>query len=216
MSTDRLTIYNGALRECEERKLASLTEDREPRRLLDDAWSAGKGMIAFALAAKQWRFGRRSVQLDYDTAVDPAYGRRYAFAQPDDYIRTCKLCSDERMDVPFLDYEVEAGYWYADVEPLYLSYISTDTNYGGDLTLWPPAFVLWVETHLASLIAPRLVGVEKANRLIKLASMRLKEAASVDAMEDPTKFPPPGSFVLSRGGQRSVYRDRGPRGRLIG
>lgn len=215
MSTDRLSIFNGALRECEERKLASLTENREPRRLLDDAWTSGKGIIAFALAAKQWRFGRRSVELTPDIAVEPAFGRTHAFAQPDDYIRTCKLCSDERMNLPFLDYEVEAGYWFADVEPLYLSYISTDGNYGGDLSLWPPAFVLWVETHLASLIAPRLIGVDKANRLIKLAAMRLKDAASVDAMEDPTKFPPPGSFVLSRRGGR-LSRDRGPRNRLIG
>jgi hypothetical protein len=215
MSTDRLSIYNGALRECEERKLASLTEKREPRRLLDDAWTSGKGIIAFALAAKQWRFGRRSVELTPEIAVEPAFGRTHAFAQPDDYIRTCKLCSDERMNLPFLDYEVEAGYWFADVEPLYLSYISTDGNYGGDLSLWPPAFVLWVETHLASLIAPRLIGVDKANRLIKLAAMRLKDAASVDAMEDPTKFPPPGSFVLSRRGGR-LSRDRGPRNRLIG
>jgi hypothetical protein len=215
VTTDRLTIYNGALRECEERKLASLSENREPRRLLDDAWNAGKGLIVFALAAKQWRFGRRSVELTPDTAVEPAFGRTHAFAQPDDYIRACKFCSDERMNLPFLDYEVEAGYWYADVEPLYLSYISSDTSYGGDLSLWPPAFVLWVETHLASLIAPRLIGVEKANRLIKLAAMRLKDAASVDAMEDPTKFPPPGSFVLSRRGGR-LSRERGPRNRLIG
>lgn len=214
--TDRLSIFNGALRECEERKLASLSENREPRRLLDDVWSAGKGMVAFALAAKQWRFGRRSVELESDAGIEPAFGRSNAFAQPDDYVRTCKLCSDERMETPLLDYEFEAGYWYADIDPLYLSYISTDTDYGGDLTLWPPAFVLWVETHMASLIAPRLVGVEKANRLVKLAAMRLKDAASVDAMEDPTKFSPPGSLVLSRGGTRSVYRDRGPRSRLIG
>lgn len=213
--TDRLAIYNGALRECGERKLASLTENREPRRLLDDAWTAGKGMVAFALAAKQWRFGRRSVELEPDTDIEPAFGRANAYAEPEDFARTCKLCSDERMEVPLLDYEVEAGYWFTDIEPIYLSYISTDEDYGGDLSKWPPAFVLWVETHLASLIAPRLIGEEKANRLIKLATLRLKDAASVDAMEDPTKFPPPGSFVRARmGGRRSL--ERGPRNRLIG
>lgn len=214
--TDRLAIYNGALRECGERKLASLTENREPRRMLDDAWTAGKGMVAFALGAKQWRFGRRSVELEPDAGIEASFGRANAYPLPDDHVRTCKLCSDERMEVPLLDYEVEAGYWFTDAETLYVSYISTDTDYGGNLTLWPPAFVLWVETHLASLIAPRLIGEDKANRLIKLAAMRLKEAASVDAMEDPTKFPPPGSFVLSRRGHRSPYRDRGPRSRLIG
>jgi hypothetical protein len=217
VATDRLGLYNGALRECGERRLASLSENREPRRVLDDIWNGGQGIVVFALQAKQWRFGRRLVEMTPETAIEPTFGRLNAYAVPDDWARTCKLCQDERMEVPLLDYEVEAGFWYTDLNPIYLSYISTDENYGGNMTLWPPNFVLWVETHMASLLAPRLMGSEeKTNRLIKLATMRLKEAASTDAMEDPTKFPPPGSFVMARRGNRSGYRDRGPRGRLIG
>ncbi len=39
--TTKLQIFNGALRMCGERKLASLSEDRQPRRLLDDEWADG-------------------------------------------------------------------------------------------------------------------------------------------------------------------------------
>jgi hypothetical protein len=217
--TDRLSLYNGALRECQERRLASLAENREPRRLLDDVWNAGDGILRFVLQAKQWNFARRTVELAADTAVEPAFGYTFAFAQPDDFLRTCRLCSDERLIVPLLDYQVEAGYWYADIEPIYLTYVSNDTDYGGDYAKWPPNFVLWVETHMASLIAGRLTGSDsKRNDLLKLAEMRLKKAASTDAMEGPTEFPPEGSWVRSRRGGSGLRRrdDRGSRSRLIG
>lgn len=210
----RLGLYNGALREVQERKLASLTENREPRRLLDDVWN--DDFVNFVLQQKQWRFGRRSVELSPEAAIVPAFGYQNAFAIPSDFVRTCAFCSDEFMRVPLLDYQIEAGYWYADVDPIYLSYISNDAAYGGDLTLWPPNFVLYAETHMASLIAGRLTGNKTdRNDLLKLAAIRLKEAASTDAMESPTAFPPMGTFVRARlGGSSSL--DRGSRSRLIG
>lgn len=216
MTTTRLTLYNGALRECQERELASLSENREPRRLLDGVWTGGMGLVSFVLQQKQWRFGRRSVELSPEPAIEPSFGRANAFAQPTDFVRTCKFCSDERMDVPLLDYEIEAGYWYSDVDTIYLSYISNDADYGGDLTLWPPNFVLYVETHMASLIAGRLTGNKTdRNDLLKLAAIRLKEAAATDAMESPTEFPPMGTFARARLGGMS-RGDRGSRSRLIG
>jgi hypothetical protein len=63
MAVSRLSIYNGALRECQERKLASLSEDREPRRVLDDVWNDGDGLLRFVLRQKQWRFARRTVEI---------------------------------------------------------------------------------------------------------------------------------------------------------
>lgn len=213
----RLELYNGALRECGERKLASLTENREPRRLLDGIWQAGEGVVKYVLQRKQWRFGRRSVELTYDEAIEPAFGYSYAFAMPDDAMRTCGVWSDERMNSPLLEYHIEGRYWYADVDPIYVTFVSSDTDYGGDLTIWPPNFVLYVETHMASLIAHRLTG-SKSNRndLLKLAQIRLKEAANSDAMESPTTFPPAGSWVRARAGGRRSFADRGSRSRLIG
>jgi len=216
--TDRLSLYNGALRECQERKLASLSENREPRRLLDDVWNAGDGILRYVLQAKQWNFGRRTIELAADTAVEPAFGYTYAFAQPDDFLRTCKLCDDERMKSPLLDYQVENGYWYADIDPIYLTYTSNDADYGADYSKWPPNFTLWVETHMASLVVGSITGAKTdRNDLLKLAKMRLQTAASTDAMEGPTEFPPTGSWVRSRRGRFNSRRDdRGSRSRLIG
>lgn len=215
MSVSRLSIYNGALRECQERRLASLSEEREPRRLLDDVWNDGDGLLRFVLNAKQWRFARRTVELTPDEDITPSFGYEHAYSQPTDFVRTCALCSDEYLKVPLLNYQYESSYWYTDENPIYLSYVSDSTDYGGDLTKWPANFVLWVETHLASMIAGRLTG-SKANRndLIKLAKMRLKTAANTDAMEGPTQFPPVGSFVRARAGRGNL--ERGSRTRLIG
>lgn len=218
--TDRLSLYNGALRECQERRLASLSENREPRRLLDDVWQAGDGIVKYVLQRKQWRFARRTVEIAANPSMDPAFGYQYAFSFPEDWERTCAVCQDEYLEAPLLRYHVEVGkYWYADIDPIYVSYVSSDADYGGDLSNWPPNFVLYVETHMASLIAGRLTG-SKANRndLIKLAKMRLKEAANTDAMEESTKFPPSpqGTFVSARLGGRGSRLDRGSRSRLIG
>lgn len=217
MAINRLSIYNGALRECEERRLASLSENREPRRVLDDVWNDGVGLVRYVLQAKEWRFGRRAVELQSSASVEPSFGFTYAFEKPEDFVRTCKMCSDERHKVPHLDYEVDNAFWYSDIDPLYVTYISSDADYGGDFSTWPPNFVLWVETHLASLIVGRLTG-SKANRndLIKLAEMRLKKAASTDAMEDATQFAPEGAWVRARRGGMANRYDRGSRSRLIG
>jgi hypothetical protein len=217
MAVSRLSIYQGALRECQERKLGSLSEDCESRRLLDDVWNDGDGLLRFVLRQKQWRFARRSVEIASEASIEPAFGYQYAFAQPSDFVRTTKICSDERLQLPILDYDVEAGYWYCDIDPMYVSYVSDDADYGGNLSGWPPDFVLYVETHLAAQIAGRLTGAKSdRNDLLKLAKIRLNEAVSADAMEGPTVFPPVGSWVRSRGGRRDSRLDRGSRSRLIG
>lgn len=217
MAVDRLSIYNGALRECQDRKLGSLTEDREPRRVLDDVWNDGEGLLRFVLRQKQWRFGRRTVEIASEASITASFGYQYTFVQPDDFVRTCKFCSDERLQVPITDYDVEAGYWYCDIDPIFVSYVSDDADYGGNLSAWPPDFVLYVETHLAAQIVGRLTGAKSdRNDLLKLAKIRLNEAVSVEAMEGPTVFPPVGTFVRSRGGFRRSKLDRGSRSRLIG
>lgn len=210
----RLGIYNGALRECQDRKLSSLSEDREPRHVLDDIWN--DGLVDFVLRMKQWRFARRTVSITADSSIDPSFGYANAFAFPSDLVRTIAVCHDEYLRSPLLEYQVENQYWYADIDPLYVGYISNHADYGGDLTTWPPDFTLYVETHMASLAVGRLTGAKAdRNDLLKLADIRLKIAASRDAMESPTQFSPRGSWASSRMGRRSNY-DRGYRSRLTG
>lgn len=215
MTTTKLSIYNGALLEIGERELASLSENREPRRLLDRVWD--NGALDFCLNAGQWRFARRSVELSRDTDISPSFGYQYGFSIPSDFIRTCAVCSDQYFNVPLLQYSQEQRYWFADIDPLYVSYVSNGASYGGDLTIWPMEFVRYVEAYLAGMIANKLTqNREEWTRLHKLAKLRLTEAKSGNAMEGPTALLPVGSWVAARAGRGGSRLDRGSRSALTG
>lgn len=210
----RLGLYNASLIECKERKLASLTEECEARRVLDDVWNGD--FVNDLLSEGQWRFATRSVEMEPEDAVEAQFGFQNAYAIPTDHVRTTALCQDERFNTPLLDYQVETGFWYADIDPIFVSYVSNDVDFGNDLSKWPPAFRRLAELQLAYRIQPRLTGSNvDREMLLKLAKRAQTEAKSLDASESPTRFSPPGRWVLSRLGSRSTF-DRGSRNRLIG
>lgn len=212
--TTRLGLYNAALLECQERDLASLSEECTARRALDAVWDGG--FINSILADGQWRFATRSGEMEPDVSVDVLFGYENAYEIPSDHVRTIAVCQDERFEIPLLSYQVEAGFWYADLNPIFISYVSNDQDFGGDLSKWPAAFQRMAELDLAYRVHPRLTGstADRAAIAKDLKRARL-EAKSFEAMESPTRFSPPGRFVLSRLGSRSTF-DRGTRARLIG
>lgn len=211
----RLGIYNGALRVCGERRLATLNENREPRRLLDDVWTGGG--LDRCLEAGQWNFAMRSVQIDYDPAEDPQFGLAYAFTKPDDWIRTCGFCSDERFEVPYRAYKDEVGFWYADITPIYVRYVSNDAAFGGDLTKYPGTYQEFVECWFARQIIRKLTSdKEKVAEVKKELKDARRDALAKDAMNDSTQIPFRGSWTRSRSGGRTPWRDGGNRGSLIG
>src|SRR5258708_823139 len=121
--TDKLSLYNGALTEfLGERKLANLTENREPRRVLDEIWDGGA--LRYCLEQGLWNFAMRTIQLTYSPSVEPDFGFRYAFDKPTDWVRTAALCVDEFFRCPLLQYNDEAGFWFADIDTIYVRYIS--------------------------------------------------------------------------------------------
>lgn len=206
--SDRLSLYNGALRLCKERKLISLSENREPRRLLDDAWGDGStiGAVKHCLQLGQWTFAMRSVRVDASPSVEPPFGYRYAFDQPTDMVKVAALCSDPQFDQPLLRYTDERHYWFADLETIYARFVSNDAQYGADLSLWPESFGKLVEAYLAQEIVGNLTqGEAQYERVGKVFNTALKSAQSLDAMNSPTKFTPPGSWEVARraGGSRN-------------
>lgn len=214
MSTTRLKIYNSALTICGERHIADLTEDREPRRLLDHVWD--NDGIEACLEMGQWKFAMRSVRIDYDADVTPDYGFRRAFSKPSDWVLTSGFCYDEYFDTPITRYVDETGYWYSDVDEIYVRYVSNDSTYGGDLSLYPATYTDFVAAHFASKIIMKLTSDEnKRDSVLKWEDKKLKIAKNKDAMAGPQKFPAPGNFVSSRS-RLGGRRDRGSRGRLIG
>lgn len=202
--TDKLSLYNGALRLCKQRRLASVSEAREPRYLLDDAWGDGgttSGSVKKCLEAGQWTFATRTVQIDYSPSITPSFGLRYAFDKPTDIVKVAAICSDPYFNQPLLDYADEGDYWYSDLQTIYVKWVSNGATWGLDMARWPEVFVKFVEAELAAEIVGNLTQGDGLEADIhKKREMAEREAKAFDAMNKPTRFPPPGSWAQARHG----------------
>lgn len=209
----QLSLYNEALRLIGERRLASISENREPRRVLDDVWN--DGAIDYCLEQGQWNFAMRAIMITKSTTTIPTFGYTNAFDKPSDFVNTAGVCSDEFFNVPVTEMVEEVGFWFSNLDTLYIRYVSNANNYGSDLTLWPASFTKYVAAYLASEIVWTLTqDPNKQKIILSLMARRLLDARSQDAMGDPTAFTPEGGWSASRRGRNR--RDRGKRGQLIG
>lgn len=191
----KLERYNGALLILGDRKLSSLTENREPRRALDDAWDT---TVSFCLESGFWNYAMRSVQIDSSASVTPTFGYQFAFPKPSDFIRMYKQSANPVLDPPLLDIVDEPNYWYANVDPLYVKYVSSSTAYGMDMSLWPATFSEYVEQRLALKTCKRITGKDPPDDLIKAEKKARMDARAKDAMNEPPGFPPTGTWVRAR------------------
>lgn len=212
MTTSRLTLYNGALRILGDTKLASLTEAKEARYLLDDVWD--DGAVDYCLEQGLWNFAIRSAEMTSDPSIEPDFGFSLAYEKSTDWVRTAAVTSDPYFQcvVTADGYRDEAGYLWTDIAPLYMSWVSNDAAYGNDMSMWPKTFVKFVEYDLAFEICPRMKQAEnKLDRVEKAMMRTLTDARSKDAMNNGPQRRPGGSWSrMRRGG------DRGSRSRLIG
>jgi hypothetical protein len=215
--TTQLTLYNDALLLCGERFLASLSEEREPRRLLDQVWSSGG--VKACLEMGQWNFAMRTVQIDYDPSIEPSFGYNRAFQKPNDWVLTSGLCADEFFRVPLTRYWDEAGFWYSDLDTLYVRFVSNDANYGGNLNEWPDSFREYVAEYFASKIILKLSNAQQGlDDSMKRLKKKLLTAKSRAAMAEPTSFPAKGAWSSARNRfpNRRDGGNTGSSGNLIG
>ena len=213
----KLLVFNAALLLVAERKLASLTENREPRRLLDDVFDGGA--VRTCLESGFWNFGTRSFSIEFDPSIAPDFGFQRGFVKPSDWVRTSVVSASEYFRPPFKGHQFadEAGHWFADIDTLYVKMVSDGAAYGGDLGAWPESFARYFETYLASRIAWKLTRSKDTVKEIQKELKRLlKGATAKDAMNEGASFPPEGSWNRSRRPRGSGRRDGGPRSQLIG
>lgn len=206
MTTTQLSLYNGALRLLGERKLASLTEDRGPRYLLDDVWD--DGAVRRCLEAGQWTFAIRKIEVDASTSVEPQIDQyTYAFEKPSDLVRLAGISASASGD-PLTDYDFAGGFFFANFDPLFIRYVSDDASYGGDYSLWPESFIDYVQAFLASEIAPRLTASDAHMQRIDLKKdQALARLMHIDGMNSPSIRPPLGSWAKARlAGGRAAER----------
>lgn len=219
MATSRLAIYNGALARIGKRTIASLSVNEEGRHLLDNVWNDGG--VQFCLEQGLWKFAMRTQMLDYDSGFAPEFGFRRAFTKADDWVATAAVCSDEFFKQPLLRYQDEQRALYADLDRIYVRFVSNHADWGMNLSAWPASFTEYVKTYFAGRICLKATGDKemalaftKRGGLVDQAALTAKNN---DAQLDPPKFPPPSSWINARrGSTRGSWRDGGNRHSLIG
>ncbi len=205
--TTKLQVYNMALLNIKESKLASLTENREARRVLDEFYDQD---LQFMMEAGFWKFALRSVKITKDPSTVPDFGPGYVFNKPSDWVRTYAISASERLEPPLEDWLEESNGIIADVDPIYMRYVSnSDSGYGYDLDRWTARFVRAFSWRLSSSIAPKVTGAsgEAMERIEGQAAKTLSEALSFEALREPMKRPPTGRWNTGRFGGRRGRAD---------
>ncbi len=200
MTSTKLSLYQGALRLVGERELGSLTEDRGPRRLLDSVWAADP--IKACLEAGEWAFATRSVLMEADDGVAPDFGYAYGFEKPSDWVRTVSVSLDEYFNPPLQEHRDEGGFLWLDNPEVYFAYVSDDTSYGRNYSLWPISFSDYVEAYMAKKIQPTVANTTATIESLDAQMEKLlSKAQGKNAITRPTRQQPAGGWVRSRGGR---------------
>ena len=97
---------------------------------------------------------------------------------------------------PGFSYVDENGVWYADVDAIHVTYISSDPAFGMDLSLWGEMFTQYVNARLALKAYGRIPTntVSKAE-LMAEEKRAMNVALGIDAMEGPPVAAPRNSWV---------------------
>lgn len=202
MTATKLGVYNDALGMIGERNLASVTENVESRRVLDDAWNKGAvdyGGVIYCLEQGYWNHATRTQALNYSPSVEPSFGYIRAFDKPTDWVRTVSVASDPYFLYPLIRYADESDFWFSDLDVIYVKYISKDTSYGLDLSIWPMSFEDFVATYLADSICERLTqNASKAQEIHKAWKEARAKANGIDGTNKPTQMVPVGTWARSR------------------
>lgn len=207
MATTQLSLYNGAMRHLGERKLSSTTEARLPARMCNDVWA--DDFIGLINEQADWSFAVRTVQIGIDPDVAIGFGYKNAFNIPDDFVRMSQISADEYFRDPLNEYRREGNLWFADVDYLYVAYVSNSVDFGGDVTNWSKAVVDYAEAELAWKICGKITqNSTKKKEISDERTKLLRKAKGLDGIQKPTVFPPQGNWSRARMGGGGLNRNR--------
>jgi hypothetical protein len=198
--TTQLRVYNAALAHLGERRLTSTSEARDHRYHLDDSYTEVK---ARCLESGMWNFAMRAVTIDASVLITPEFGFDHAFEKPSDWVRTYIASATEDLAEWLNRFNDEAAVWYADVDPIYVKYVSNSGSaYCCDLKVWPQSFADYVAIELAIAVAPTISSSsgEKLEILERYRKRIRSTAMTKDAANEAPVFPPTGSWTRSRTG----------------
>jgi hypothetical protein len=177
--------------------LASLSENRLARRVLDQVWD--NGVVNYCLEQGFWSFATRSTKISFSTTIIPSFGFKYAFEIPSDFCAINGVWIDEKFNCPLEIYDLEAGVLYADYDNIYLKYVSNASTYGGDLARWSDAFSDFVASRMAFEAEPLITASLNINmKLDKSQQVAKLHALNLDKRNKAKQKVPVGAWVNAR------------------
>ena len=199
-TVDKLAIYNNALVLIGQRRLATLTDDVEPRYLLDAAYDVGGP--EYCMEIVQPDFASIVTKLD-SPAVSAEHGLDSVHALPADYLTLATspgIYSDDKLDQPVSRYLIEGRTIVCEFDTIYVRYISDTIT----LTDWTPSFVRVLTTYLAREIAIKLAPDQYAS-IDSLFTDRVEAARGLDDARAPDRSTAP--TVTLNNTWRRIYND---------
>ena len=167
------------------------------RRLLDEAYDRA---VLYMLEQGLWNFAMRTVAIEEETDIEPAFGYSYTFERPADYVRLARIADNGTLWPTLDDYLEEGEYWHTNISPLYMQYVSNGASYGLNSALWPETFKRALEAWLAIEVGahvPRMSS--RAMEALKFEfKAKLKDARGKDAFNQAAERPPPGRLARAR------------------
>jgi hypothetical protein len=153
MGTTQLNVYNEVLTLFGERILATLTDQREPRRVIDAVYSLITGRC---LSMGNWKFAIRTATLSSVGAGQ--FGYTYQMAIPSDLLHLFAISANAAFNPPmFYEFGDFAGFYNVNTNPVYVAYLSNDPTAGGmNLANWTPLFENFVVASIANYIKNRI------------------------------------------------------------
>lgn len=201
-----LQLYNEALAHCKHERLTSVSEDVPGRHYCDLHYES---VLKYMIEQGYWNFALRSVHITYDPDVAPAFGFTHAFDKPTDFVKTYQISTSETFDPPCADWIDENNAFFADLDEIYLRYVSnSDDGYGYDLDRWTAKFQLAFTSELAYRILPNLAGSRTdMEDVFKAKEAYRNEALSYEAQREPSRRPPLGRWATNRFRGRASRRE---------
>lgn len=197
MTETKLGLYKKAASFLATTPPASLSETTEVRVKLDNVYDDA---LLACLEMGNWKFAIKSALYEPDGDIDPGFGYQHVYPIMSDFVRLVAISSDERFKTEISDYQEENGYWYTDEPQLYLRWVSSHTSYGTNVGLFPANYARVVACYMAIESGlPILKSRGERNDLIaEFQNIILPRAKRLDAIDEPIKRRPAGSWSTSR------------------
>ena len=151
-----------------------------------------------------WHFAKKQAQIAQD-ADAPLFKYAYAFTLPTDFMRLVELEDRWVFSVdratqdtnPIPPYEMQGRSLLTDMTaPLRIGYVRDLTD---EPTLWHPLFEEVVVAALAAALAnPLAKSMSTVEAMLKLRRLKVTEARRVNAIQQPPKHIPDGSWMVAR------------------